>query len=203
MKQKPTAKKKVTAPIKADPKKQDLFCLEYLKDFNATQAAIRAGYSKRTAYSIGHENLSKPEIQVKIKSQADRIFKAVDLEVKDVLHEVMNIAFSDINNVCDWGEQHLSLRGPEEMSPEHRRTIESIKLNETNMGINMSVKMYSKMDALQFLGKYLKMLTDQVDVTHKFDWGKMLEDAERADETARQLEKTVVLDKSQVTLKND
>ncbi len=43
--------------------KQELFVHEYLNDCNATQAAIRAGYSQRTAYSIGQENLKKPEIR--------------------------------------------------------------------------------------------------------------------------------------------
>ena len=43
--------------------KQKLFCEEYLIDLNATQAALRAGYSEKTAYSIGNENLKKPEIQ--------------------------------------------------------------------------------------------------------------------------------------------
>lgn len=42
--------------------KQEMFCKEYLIDLNATQAAIRAGYSGKTAYSIGNENLSKPDI---------------------------------------------------------------------------------------------------------------------------------------------
>lgn len=50
--------------------KQKLFCDEYLIDLNATQAAIRAGYSKKTAYSIGVENLKKPEIK---KYIADRM----------------------------------------------------------------------------------------------------------------------------------
>ena len=43
--------------------KQQIFVMEYLNDCNATQAAIRAGYSSRTAYSIGQENLKKPEIR--------------------------------------------------------------------------------------------------------------------------------------------
>jgi len=43
-------------------KKQEAFCEEYLKDMNATQAAIRAGYSEKTAGAVGHENLKKPEI---------------------------------------------------------------------------------------------------------------------------------------------
>lgn len=50
--------------------KQQLFCDEYLIDLNATQAAIRAGYSKKTAYSIGTENLNKPELK---KYIADRM----------------------------------------------------------------------------------------------------------------------------------
>ncbi len=43
--------------------KQKRFCEEYLVDLNATQAAIRAGYSKKSAYSIGEENLKKPKIR--------------------------------------------------------------------------------------------------------------------------------------------
>lgn len=46
--------------------KQEVFCLEYIIDLNATQAAIRAGYSEKTAQRIGSENLSKPLIQARI-----------------------------------------------------------------------------------------------------------------------------------------
>lgn len=54
-------------------KKQKRFVEEYLIDLNATQAAIRAGYSPQTAYSIGEENLRKPEIKSRIdKAMAER-----------------------------------------------------------------------------------------------------------------------------------
>lgn len=49
--------------------KQKRFCDEYLTDLNATQAAVRAGYSKKTAYSIGEENLRKPEIKEYIEKR--------------------------------------------------------------------------------------------------------------------------------------
>lgn len=49
--------------------KQKRFCEEYLIDLNATQAAIRAGYSKKTAYSIGVENLKKPELKKYIEDR--------------------------------------------------------------------------------------------------------------------------------------
>ncbi len=47
--------------------KQQLFVAEYLVDLNATQAAVRAGYSNKTAYSVGHENLKKPEVAAAIQ----------------------------------------------------------------------------------------------------------------------------------------
>src|SRR6056297_3058613 len=52
-------------------KKQELFIVEYLKDFNATRSAIAAGYSEESAGVIGHENLSKPEI----KQEIDRRYR--------------------------------------------------------------------------------------------------------------------------------
>jgi phage terminase small subunit len=48
--------------------KQERFCNEYLKDLNLTQAAIRAGYSADSAHSIGHENLTKPEVQERVQA---------------------------------------------------------------------------------------------------------------------------------------
>lgn len=59
--------------------RQQRFVDEYLIDLNATQAAIRAGYSKKTAYAIGHENLSKPEIANAI--EVKQAFRAEKLEI--------------------------------------------------------------------------------------------------------------------------
>lgn len=58
--------------------KQRRFIEEYLKDFNATQAAIRAGYSEKTAGQIGYENLKKPEISDAIQERIDRMTMAAD-----------------------------------------------------------------------------------------------------------------------------
>ena len=47
--------------------RQEMFCNEYIVDYNATKAALRAGYSKKTAGSIGSENLKKPEILARVR----------------------------------------------------------------------------------------------------------------------------------------
>ena len=75
-------------------RKQAMFCREYLLDFNATQAAIRAGYSTRTAYSMGNENLRKPEIRKRIRvlvaARNTRTLVAADR----VLSKLAEIAFT-------------------------------------------------------------------------------------------------------------
>lgn len=72
--------------------KQRKFADEYLIDCNATQAAIRAGYSKKTAYSIGEENLRKPEIKAYIEAKLEEISSqkiATAKEVKEYLTSVL------------------------------------------------------------------------------------------------------------------
>lgn len=76
--------------------KQQRFVEEYLIDLNATQAAIRAGYSEKTAYSVGHENLKKPEIQKAIEEAKSQVSKrtelTVDMVVQGLLKEAQDYA---------------------------------------------------------------------------------------------------------------
>lgn len=71
--------------------KQRKFCDEYLIDLNATQAAIRAGYSDKTAYSIGTENLKKPELKAYIDEQLAVMHKESIAEVDEVLRYLTSV----------------------------------------------------------------------------------------------------------------
>ena len=64
--------------------RQEKFCVEYLIDLNATQAAIRAGYSKRTADRIANQNLRKLEIQSRIKKMRDEYYDKAIMSAKEV-----------------------------------------------------------------------------------------------------------------------
>lgn len=64
--------------------KQEKFCVEYLIDLNATQAALRAGYSNKTAYSIGNEILKKPEIKSRINELRSQEFKKSIMTAEEV-----------------------------------------------------------------------------------------------------------------------
>lgn len=70
--------------------KQKMFCREYLVDLNATQAAIRANYSKKTAGSVGHENLTKPDIQAELKKLMDKRSAKVEVTAEYVLQTILD-----------------------------------------------------------------------------------------------------------------
>lgn len=74
--------------------KQQRFCEEYIKDFNGTQSAIRAGYSKKTAYAIASENLRKPEIQACIKKLMEEACLSAD-ETKKMLSDISRSSLND------------------------------------------------------------------------------------------------------------
>ena len=76
--------------------KQDRFVEEYLVDLNATQAALRAGYSEKTARSIGAENLSKPDIEKAIADALETRRLRTEITQDRVLEELARIGFAVI-----------------------------------------------------------------------------------------------------------
>lgn len=80
-----------TEKTKLTPK-QRKFCDEYLVDRNATQAAIRAGYSAKTAYAIGKENLHKPLIRENINSRIEKQSEKTQITVETILRRLDNLA---------------------------------------------------------------------------------------------------------------
>lgn len=117
--------------------KQQRFVEEYLVDMNATQAAIRAGYSKKTAYSIGGENLRKPEIKKAIKKATKVIRKRAKISTDDVVRGLRDEAENKgpgskhSARVAAWAHlaKYLGMFGAKgtEQDPEHHKiTIEIV-----------------------------------------------------------------------------
>jgi len=79
--------------------KQQLFVQEYCKDFNATQAAIRAGFSEKAAGQIGHEQLKKHEIQAAIDEYKEKIATLAEIDAAWVLKQWKQIATADANDL--------------------------------------------------------------------------------------------------------
>lgn len=78
--------------------KQELFCLEYLKDLNGTQAAIRAGYSARSAASQAEALLRNPEIAARVREGIEERKERIKVEADDVLLELLSVMRSDLQH---------------------------------------------------------------------------------------------------------
>lgn len=151
-------------------KKQKRFCEEYLIDLNATQAAIRAGYSPDTAGAIGAENLTKPEIQRAVaKAMAERS-RRTGVNAERVVLELAKVAFVNVGNVIDAKDATLKT----DAAPEDLAAIQSIKVKDMgDMGIEREIRMADKLKALELLGRHLGMFDDRLRLDAKLDTGKL------------------------------
>lgn len=154
-------KKKLTA-------KEEMFCNEWLVDFNATQAAIKAGYSKHTAAVIGYENLRKPYIKARIDELTEDRLNELGINKLRILEEYSRIAYLDIRKLYD---EDGNLKPIHELDDDTARAIAGIEVTiakgEKGNDETRKVRIIDKRGALDSTAKYLGMLTDKIDVTSK------------------------------------
>jgi len=148
--------------------KQRRFVEEYLVDFNATQAAIRAGYSEKTAYSQGQRLLKHVEVSADIKEAIDERRKAAQMDALDVLQEFSRLARSDILNYVSFDEHGVALKDSSLLTEDQARCISEVSETVNAQGIrSVKFKLYDKNRALENLAKHLGLFVDRVEVTTK------------------------------------
>jgi len=154
--------------------KQQRFVDEYLIDLNATQAAIRAGYSKKTARQIADQNLSKLDIKAALEKRMQSRSARTEITQDMVLRELAKIGFSDIRKVIRWGETQVRMvdgedDAPEDMVPYHGLAlIDSTEVDDSTAAAiaevsqgrdGLKVKLHDKKGALVDIGRHLGMFT--------------------------------------------
>ncbi len=141
-------------------KKQKRFVEEYLIDLNATQAAIRAGYSVNTAQEQGYQLLQKTSVQQEIaKAMAERS-RRTGINQDRVLLELAKIAFANIGDIMDYDKGKIK----ETATREDLASVESIKIKESDKGREIQVKI-AKPRALELVGRHLGIFQDKVEVS--------------------------------------
>lgn len=147
--------------------KQKRFCEEYLIDLNATQAAIRAGYSVKTANEQGSQLLAKLSVQEEISAKMAERSKRTGVNQDRIVQELARLAFCNLTDVVDRDGKIRDSATEDDLA-----CIESMKVKKTSIGNgeNISdseereVKIYSKLKALELLGKHLGMWRDKQDI---------------------------------------
>lgn len=156
--------------------KQKLFVHQYPIDFNATQAAIRAGYSQKTAYSIGFENLRKPEI----KEAISKVLKEKIMSADEVLTRITHMAQGDIGPYLETTEDGTISVNIEQMKSDGKAhllkkvkqrkrvvttTNERTGVERTQTDWVAEIELHDAQAALHMMGKHHKLFVDRTEIT--------------------------------------
>jgi phage terminase small subunit len=155
--------------------KQKRFIDEFLIDFNATQAAIRSGYSKRSASVIGCENLTKPNV----KAELERRISELSMTADEVLLRLGDMARGNLADLMDMTTAGFTFKlmsrdenGNLVVNPK-TKLIKKIKQKVTTIIgkgsgddkeiVDTELELYSAQEALNLLGKYHALFKDHVE----------------------------------------
>lgn len=152
--------------------KQQRFCEEYLVDLNATQAAIRSGYSEKTAYSMGQQLLKKIEVQNKIQKLKNERSERTEITQDMVVQELAAIAFADATDFVQvvgrlsenpYGQEiiipDVEITETDKLTPIQKKAIAGIKQGKNGIELRLN----DKTRALELLGKHLGMWTEKIE----------------------------------------
>lgn len=145
--------------------KQEMFCQEYLKDLNGTQAYIRAGYSAKGAEAGAARLLANVKVSARISElKAKRLAKS-EKTAEDVIKRLIQIAFTDNSDLVQIKKVTKRIGGEdgfeyetcevvpvltEDLKPEHRAALAEVKQTENGIAI----KSHDSVKALELLGRY-------------------------------------------------
>jgi phage terminase small subunit len=153
--------------------KQERFCQEYVIDLNATQAAIRAKYSERTAEVIGWQLLQIPLVSERVSQLKAAQLKRLGLEADTILRELLSIATADATEAFD---DMGGLKPFREWPAGLKKSLSSLEVSElfagqgdgrTAIGLLKKVRFWDKPRSLEMLGKHLKLFAERMELTGK------------------------------------
>ena len=156
--------------------KQEKFIKEYLKSNNASQSAIKAGYSKKTAGETGSRLLKQPHIIQALQSKREEIARKVDkyeITPEKVLREFAKVGFADMGQFASWGESGVKLRDSAELDEDLTSVVGEITETRTHFGedgekVTTRIKLADKLKALENLGKHLGLFKEQLSMVGHF-----------------------------------
>lgn len=161
--------------------KQQCFCDEYLIDLNATQAAIRAGYSEKVAKEIGYENLTKPHIKAYIDKRRDAIAKKIEITQEKVVNELAKIGFSNISDFLTYrtaktvvdrekdGTSIIDYAQIIELKDSDTIDTSAVKSVKKSRDGAFTFELHDKLGALRDIAKHLGMSSENIKISGDSD----------------------------------
>lgn len=175
---------------------QELFCREYVVDLNATQAAIRAGFSAKTSQTQSSAMMGDPRVQKRLAELSRERMTRLELNADTVLRGLLEIAMADIGEAYD---ENGNLKNIKEIPPNVRRAMSGVEVDQLfdgsgeqrfQSGVVTKVKFWDKPKSLELLGKHLKLFVEKHEHTFPEIADRVARARQRAVEesTKRQIE---------------
>ena len=162
--------------------KQATFVQEYLIDLNATQAAIRAGYSPGSAARYAVELLNKTHVAEAIKKAMQERNQRVEISQDRILEELARIAFGDLRDAVTWGKEGVKLRESAELTEDQAAAISEVGETVTKEGGSTRIKRHDKVKAIELLMRHKGMLNDKLNLSGELNVSALGKGRERAKE---------------------
>jgi phage terminase small subunit len=142
------------------------FVQEYLLDLNAKQAAIRCGYSPRSAEVQGYRLLCTPEVKEAVQKAMDKRSRRTEITQDMVLNEIALLAFGNIKRVFGPDGQLIPVEQlPDDVAATITEVTSRMVTSEgENVVIDRKYKLADKKASLELLGRHLKLFTDKIEV---------------------------------------
>ncbi len=142
--------------------KEELFALEFVKDWNGAAAYRRAGYKGKghTAEVEASRMIRKPQVKAVIDREMARCREKVKLSAERVLTELARVGFSDLGDVAEWDDAGVKLTPSKTLSVDARAALQEVSQHTTEHGTQIKVKLHGKIEALDKLAKHLNLYQD-------------------------------------------
>jgi len=157
--------------------KQKAFVQEYLIDLNAKAAAVRAGYSEKTAEQIGYQQLQKPAVRAAIQKAMELRARRTEITADRVLQELAKIGFAQLGDFVEFGPEEVVIRRKKgkvitatvnTVRVKPSSEVDGSVLSEVSQTVNgIKVKQHDKIKALELLGKHLGLFIERHEHTGK------------------------------------
>ncbi|MCR1821278.1 terminase small subunit [Terrisporobacter muris] len=173
--------------------KQRLFCVYYIKSFNATKSAIKAGYSRKTAEQIGYQLLQKASVKSEIQKLKQNKLNRVMLSEDDIFQKYIDIAFADITDYLQFGSKEVEGEyGPYTMSSVNLKDSDEVDgtlISEVSQGKDgIKLKLQDKMKALQWLSDRMDLLPTHTQAKLDLEILKLEIEMNKLDNTEEEVE---------------
>lgn len=144
--------------------RQQRFVDEYVVDLNATQAAIRAGYSPRTANMQGNRLMAKDSIKARVNERRASIARSLEITQERIAREYARIAFADMRQFARVDGGGIVLTDSDEWSDDDAAAVAELSETRTENGGSIRFKLHSKVAALDSLAKMLGMFPKETKI---------------------------------------